>query len=74
MWRGSDNEMSDSKDLWQGLSAEAQKALRARDYNETDLPRRLETAGVDAADLVAIDRSGPVLKDAWIPGAPRRFW
>ncbi len=52
--------MSDTKKLWQGLSAGAQKSLRPRDYSAASLTE----GGVDAAEL--LDRSK--IGDGWIPG------
>jgi dTDP-4-dehydrorhamnose 3,5-epimerase-like enzyme len=58
--------MSDRKKLWQGLNPSAQKALGARDYKSSDLPKRLATVGVDAGELVAGNKR-EIAKD-WIPG------
>ncbi len=58
--------MSDEKNLWQGLSVDAQKALRARDYAKPSLSERMADLGVDAAELLAADRKE--IADAWIPG------
>jgi dTDP-4-dehydrorhamnose 3,5-epimerase-like enzyme len=59
-------DMSDRKKLWQGLSPAAQKALSARDYKSSDLPKRLATVGIDAGELVAV-KKGEMAKN-WIPG------
>jgi dTDP-4-dehydrorhamnose 3,5-epimerase-like enzyme len=61
-------DMSERKNLWQGLSASAQKALRSRDYAKPDLSRRISTVGVDAAELAAADRSSAEIAQVWIPG------
>ncbi|MDQ2824582.1 MAG: hypothetical protein M3R29_03955, partial [Verrucomicrobiota bacterium] len=58
--------MSDPKKLWQGLSAPAQKALRSRDYDASDLPKRIATVGVDAGELAAANKRE--IAKAWIPG------
>jgi hypothetical protein len=59
--------MSDKKKLWQGLSADAQKALTTRDYTRASLAKRLATTGVEGGEL-AIEGKGPELRSAWIPG------
>jgi dTDP-4-dehydrorhamnose 3,5-epimerase-like enzyme len=60
--------MNEGKKLWQGLSADAQKALRPRDYAERSLAERISKVGIDAAELAVADRSKPEIKEAWIPG------
>jgi dTDP-4-dehydrorhamnose 3,5-epimerase-like enzyme len=60
--------MSERKNLWQGLSASAQKALSARDYVSAPFAKRLATVGVDAGDLADLDEPTHEIIDAWIPG------
>jgi dTDP-4-dehydrorhamnose 3,5-epimerase-like enzyme len=55
------------KKMWRGLSEQAQKELRSRDYKAASLPERLRLAGVDAAELVGTKRD-EALEKAWIPG------
>lgn len=59
--------MSDPN-LWQGLTADAQKALRTRDYSSGELSQQMSDSGVDAGVLAVADRSDSALKNAWIPG------
>lgn len=54
--------------LWRGLSTTARRALSARDYKTPTLTERLSTTGVDAGELVAVDRTKGEIKKAWIPG------
>ena len=56
------------EDLWQGLDANARKALSSRNYAMQSLAEELGTRGVDAGQLTAADRDGREVKDAWIPG------
>lgn len=61
--------MSDSsRDLWQGLSAEAQGALGTRDYSSRDFAQQLVEVGVEAGKLVSVNRGDAAVADAWIPG------
>lgn len=55
-------------DLWLGLSKSARKALVARDYKPPALPARVSEIGIEAGDLVALDRRRPEVKRLWIPG------
>jgi dTDP-4-dehydrorhamnose 3,5-epimerase-like enzyme len=55
--------MSDSENLWRGVSAEARKALRPRDYSKGSLGNRLAGAGVAAGELAGAGRG-----EEWIPG------
>jgi dTDP-4-dehydrorhamnose 3,5-epimerase-like enzyme len=50
--------------LWQGLRESAQAQLGQRNYSVQSLAERLKSTGVEAGELVGIDRS-PL---AWIPG------
>jgi dTDP-4-dehydrorhamnose 3,5-epimerase-like enzyme len=56
------------KELWQGLSAEAQKALVMRDYAPQSFADRLAGAGIEAGKLAAADRGVAESRDVWIPG------
>ena len=58
--------MSDRKKLWQGLNPAAQKALKSRTYDTSDLRKHLATIGVDAGELAGTNKR-EVAKD-WIPG------
>lgn len=60
--------MSTSKNSWQGLSPEAQRTLKSRDYDDGDLGKRVATTGVDVAELIAADRGKPEIGGSWIPG------
>jgi dTDP-4-dehydrorhamnose 3,5-epimerase-like enzyme len=64
--------MSDAKNLWQGLGADAQKSLRSRNYKSGSLTERVANAGVEAAEL--LDKRGDT--EVWIPGVeifPRKI-
>jgi dTDP-4-dehydrorhamnose 3,5-epimerase-like enzyme len=56
------------KDLWQGIDADARKALSSRNYATQSVTEELGTRGVDAGRLISADRDGREVKDAWIPG------
>lgn len=56
------------KQLWQGVSAQAQRARMTRDYTAGSFADRLSGAGVEAGKLAAADRSSAEIRDAWIPG------
>ncbi|MEY2545578.1 MAG: hypothetical protein QOG48_695 [Verrucomicrobiota bacterium] len=56
--------MSNAKNLWQGLSADAQKSLSSRNYEPGSLAQRVANVGVEAAEL--LDKRGDT--DVWIPG------
>lgn len=56
--------MNDANNLWRGLSADAQKSLRARDYKSGSLAERVANTGVDASAL--LDKAK--LREVWIPG------
>jgi dTDP-4-dehydrorhamnose 3,5-epimerase-like enzyme len=56
------------KDLWEGIEADAQNALSARDYRTTSFAKELAQRGVEVAALVDADRNQRETKDAWIPG------
>jgi dTDP-4-dehydrorhamnose 3,5-epimerase-like enzyme len=56
------------KKLWQGLNAEAQKALALRDYAPQPFADRLAGAGIEAGKLAAADRTTAENRAAWIPG------
>jgi dTDP-4-dehydrorhamnose 3,5-epimerase-like enzyme len=56
------------KELWQGLTAEAQKALVTRDYAPQSFADRLAGAGIEAGKLAGADRTAAENRDIWIPG------
>jgi dTDP-4-dehydrorhamnose 3,5-epimerase-like enzyme len=64
------------KELWQGLTAAAQKALVMRDYAPQSFADRLAGAGIEAGTLAAADRTTAENRDIWIPGVeifPRKI-
>lgn len=56
------------KQLWQGLSAAAQKALATRDYGAGTFAERVAGMGVEAGVLALADRSAAENRKIWIPG------
>ena len=56
------------KELWQGLGAEAQKALIMRDYTPQSFADRLAGAGIEAGKLASADRTTAENREVWIPG------
>ena len=54
--------------LWQGLSAETQKALATRDYAPQSFAARVAGTGIEAGKLAAADRTTAENREAWIPG------
>jgi dTDP-4-dehydrorhamnose 3,5-epimerase-like enzyme len=66
----------DDKQLWQGLTAEAQKALVMRDYAPQSFADRLSAVGIEAGQLASVDRTAPENRENWIPGVeifPRKI-
>jgi dTDP-4-dehydrorhamnose 3,5-epimerase-like enzyme len=64
------------KELWQGLTAEAQAALVMRDYAPQSFAGRLTGAGIEAGQLAAADRASAENREVWIPGVeifPRKI-
>jgi dTDP-4-dehydrorhamnose 3,5-epimerase-like enzyme len=64
------------KQLWQGLTTTAQKALAMRDYAPQSFADRLRGAGVEAGQLASADRTSPENRKVWIPGVevfPRKI-
>lgn len=59
---------TNDKELWQGLTAEAQKALITRDYAPQSFADRLAGAGIEAGKLVSVDRTAAENRKSWIPG------
>jgi dTDP-4-dehydrorhamnose 3,5-epimerase-like enzyme len=57
-----------NKQLWQGLTAEAQKALGVRDYAPQSFAERLAGSGIEAGKLATADRTAAEMREAWIPG------
>jgi dTDP-4-dehydrorhamnose 3,5-epimerase-like enzyme len=65
-----------NKQLWQGLTAAAQKQLGTRDYAPPSFADRVGRAGIEAGQLAAADRTAADVRDAWIPGVeifPRKI-
>jgi dTDP-4-dehydrorhamnose 3,5-epimerase-like enzyme len=57
------------KELWQGVSADAQKALVLRDYAPQSFADRLAGAGIEAGKLASADRrTAGDNREVWIPG------
>jgi dTDP-4-dehydrorhamnose 3,5-epimerase-like enzyme len=56
------------KNLWQGISPDAQNALSARDYRTASFAHELARRGVEAAELVGADRKQRDINESWIPG------
>jgi dTDP-4-dehydrorhamnose 3,5-epimerase-like enzyme len=56
------------KQLWQGLTAEAKKALAMRDYAPRTFAERLAGSGIEAGKLATADRTAAEVREAWIPG------
>jgi dTDP-4-dehydrorhamnose 3,5-epimerase-like enzyme len=64
------------KDLWQGIDADARKALTSRNYATQSLTLELAARGVDAGQLVGAYHGEREIKEAWIPGVeifPRKI-
>jgi dTDP-4-dehydrorhamnose 3,5-epimerase-like enzyme len=60
--------VKNKKQLWQGMTAEAQKALVMRDYAPQSFAERLAGSGIEAGKLAAADRTAAEVREAWIPG------
>ena len=56
------------KQLWQGLTAEAQKALVMRDYAAQTFSDKLTGVGIEAGKLISADHNTPENRKSWIPG------
>jgi dTDP-4-dehydrorhamnose 3,5-epimerase-like enzyme len=56
------------KQLWKGLTAEAQRALVMRDYAPQSFAQRLAGSGIEAGKLTTADRTAAEVREAWIPG------
>jgi dTDP-4-dehydrorhamnose 3,5-epimerase-like enzyme len=56
------------KNLWQGISPDAQNELSVRDYRTASFAQELARRGVEAAELVGADRKQRDINEAWIPG------
>jgi dTDP-4-dehydrorhamnose 3,5-epimerase-like enzyme len=56
------------KQLWEGLTAEARKALVMRDYAPQSFAERLAGSGIEAGKLATADRGSREVREAWIPG------
>ncbi len=56
------------KKLWEGITPEARALLQTREYSLTTLAARLREPGVEASELLSVDRKEASLQAAWIPG------
>ncbi len=56
------------KNLWAGLNDRAQAALSSRNYKSGSFAQRLAESGIEASELVRLDRHKPEAKKLWIPG------
>jgi dTDP-4-dehydrorhamnose 3,5-epimerase-like enzyme len=56
------------KQLWQGLTAEARRALVTRDYDPQTFSQQLAGAGIEAGKLASVDRTSAEIREVWIPG------
>lgn len=56
------------KQLWQGITADAHKALVMRDYAPQSFAERLAGSGIEAGKLATADRTAAEVGEAWIPG------
>src|SRR5918999_3148567 len=56
------------KELWHGLTLEAQKALVMRDYARQTFAERLSETGIEGGKLASADRSTAENRKIWIPG------
>ena len=56
------------KQLWHGLTGEAQEALVMRDYAPQSFSDRLGRSGLEAGKLASADRTQSEVREAWIPG------
>ena len=59
---------ANSNKLWEGLTAEARKALVIRDYAPQSLASRLTDTGVEAGKIANVNPTSAELRDVWIPG------
>jgi dTDP-4-dehydrorhamnose 3,5-epimerase-like enzyme len=67
---------TDDKKLWQGLTADAQKALAMRDYAPQSFAHRVARVGIEAGQLAAADPTTAENREIWIPGVeifPRKI-
>jgi dTDP-4-dehydrorhamnose 3,5-epimerase-like enzyme len=67
---------TDDKKLWQGLTADAQKALLMRDYAPQSFADRVARVGIEAGQLAAADPTTADNRKIWIPGVeifPRKI-
>src|SRR5437773_11515996 len=58
----------DEENLWQGIEASARDALVVRDYETGSFAQRLRSPGVEAGELMAVNRRQPEVKRTWIAG------
>lgn len=64
------------KNLWQGLTADAQAALVMRDYAPQSFADRVARVGIEVGQLAAADPTTPENRKIWIPGVeifPRKI-
>jgi dTDP-4-dehydrorhamnose 3,5-epimerase-like enzyme len=57
-----------AKDRWNGLTRAARAALVHRDYKQAPLAERVAAFGIDAGELLGLDRGKPEMGEVWIPG------
>ena len=57
-----------NKQLWQGVTAPAQRALATRDYAAQSFADRVARIGTEASLLAAADRGAADVREIWIPG------
>jgi dTDP-4-dehydrorhamnose 3,5-epimerase-like enzyme len=55
-------------DFWQGITEKARKGLVTRDYRTGTLAQQLAETGVEARQLVEVNRNEQDIGEAWIPG------
>jgi len=56
------------KQLWQGLTEEARRALVMRDYGRLSFSQQLAGVGIEAGQLASADRASAEIHEALIPG------
>ncbi len=55
-------------DRWHALAPQAQAGLAERDYGVCRPGQRMAETGIEAGQLVAMNRADPEIAEAWIPG------
>ena len=56
------------KQLWKGVTADAQSAMTMRDYSAQTFSEQLSGVGVEAGKLAMANREEAAISAAWIPG------